>query len=157
MTGILLSGIEALIVRSFSTSSTSSAVTQVELAEYNEPGELWIRGPNVTLGYWGNEKATRETFVVMELDDNRPKGVDGLSGRWLRTGDKFRADERGRFLWAIFVCHLYRMYHANCKLYFPATSIDSRIPSKSRDNKSPPMKSRTRSSTIPPSSSLTSL
>ena len=39
-------------------------------------GELLIRAPNVALGYFGNEKATRETFV------------DG----WLHTGDAFRAD-----------------------------------------------------------------
>lgn len=37
-----------------------------------EPGELFVRGPNVMMGYWRNEKATKET-----LD---PEG-------WLRTGD----------------------------------------------------------------------
>lgn len=35
-----------------------------------------MRAPNVALGYFGNEKATRETFV------------DG----WLHTGDTFKAD-----------------------------------------------------------------
>lgn len=52
------------------------------LAGPNEPGELWVRGSNVALGYWGNEKATRETFA------------DG----WLRTGDRFRVDEDEHFL-----------------------------------------------------------
>lgn len=27
-----------------------------------ESGELWIRGPNVSPGYWSNEKATRDSF-----------------------------------------------------------------------------------------------
>ena len=37
-----------------------------------EPGELYIRGPNVCMGYWRNEQATRES-----LD------AEG----WLKTGD----------------------------------------------------------------------
>ena len=42
-------------------------------------GELWVKGPNVVRGYWGNPAATAETFV------------DG----WLRTGDIARLDEEG--------------------------------------------------------------
>lgn len=34
-----------------------------EITEYDTPGELWAKGPSVVLGYKGNEKATRETFV----------------------------------------------------------------------------------------------
>lgn len=49
------------------------------------PGEMLVRGPQVTMGYLGNEKATAETF---ELD------ADG--GRWLRTGDVATVDEYGR-------------------------------------------------------------
>lgn len=37
-----------------------------------EPGELFFRGPNVCLGYWRNQEATRAAI-----------GLDG----WLRTGD----------------------------------------------------------------------
>jgi fatty-acyl-CoA synthase len=43
-------------------------------------GELWVRGPVVTAGYWNRPDATAETF-----------GTDG----WLRTGDVGRADAQG--------------------------------------------------------------
>jgi acyl-CoA synthetase (AMP-forming)/AMP-acid ligase II len=46
----------------------------------SETGELWFKGPNVMVGYLGNESATRET-----IDD------DG----WLRTGDLARVDSSG--------------------------------------------------------------
>ena len=42
-------------------------------AEINEPGELWLKGPMVTPGYWNNDKATKEAF-----------SQDGL---WFKTGD----------------------------------------------------------------------
>nr|BAR45486.1 long chain acyl-CoA synthetase [Gelatoporia subvermispora] len=69
--GILLPGQESRIVKEDGSE-----------AGYNEPGELWVRGPNVALGYFSNEKATKETFL--------PDG-------WLRTGDTFTMDERGNF------------------------------------------------------------
>ncbi|PCH40151.1 amp dependent CoA ligase [Wolfiporia cocos MD-104 SS10] len=68
--GILLSGMEARIVREDGTDAATG-----------EQGELWLRGENVALGYWRNEKATRETYV---------------EGGWLRTGDQMRADALGR-------------------------------------------------------------
>ena len=43
-------------------------------------GELWVRGPAVTAGYWGRPEATAQTF--------------GAAG-WLRTGDIGRADAEG--------------------------------------------------------------
>lgn len=47
-----------------------------------ERGEIYIRGPNVSSGYWKNEKATRETM---------------LEGGWLRSGDVAVNNERGLF------------------------------------------------------------
>jgi fatty-acyl-CoA synthase len=45
-------------------------------------GEMQIRGPHVSKGYWNNEAATREAY-----------GDDG----WLRTGDLARRDDEGFF------------------------------------------------------------
>ena len=73
-TGIPLPGIEGRIRRADGSE-----------ADYDEPGELWIRAGNVALGYYGNEKATRETFV----------------NGWLRTGDHFKIDRDG-FLLSVF-------------------------------------------------------
>lgn len=46
-----------------------------------EEGELWLRGPNVMLGYYENNEANRKTF----------------HGGWLRTGDVAKVDETGQF------------------------------------------------------------
>ena len=93
-TGSLLPGQVARIVREDGSD-----------ADVNDPGELllkgrfntlilsfinlnlpnffsYFKGGNIALGYWGNEKATNDTF---------------LPGGWLRTGDRFRVDEKGRF------------------------------------------------------------
>lgn len=69
-TGALIPGMEARTVREDGSE-----------AEYGETGELWLKGPNVALGYYGNPKATKETFV------------DG----WVRTGDNFKIDREGYF------------------------------------------------------------
>ena len=44
-----------------------------------EVGELHVRGPTMTTGYWNQPEKTRATFV----------------GGWMRTGDKFEADADG--------------------------------------------------------------
>jgi 4-coumarate--CoA ligase len=49
-------------------------------AEIGEPGEILARGPQITMGYLGNDKATRETYEA---------------GGWLRTGDQGAIDEDG--------------------------------------------------------------
>jgi fatty-acyl-CoA synthase len=44
-----------------------------------EPGEIWVRGPQVMSGYWNNPEATSAAFA----------------GHWLRTGDVGRFDSDG--------------------------------------------------------------
>lgn len=48
-------------------------------AAVGELGELWVRGPNITPGYWNRPDANRSSFT------------DG----WLHTGDATRMDEDG--------------------------------------------------------------
>jgi long-chain acyl-CoA synthetase len=69
--GVALPGVELRI---------ASLDDPTEPAPVGEPGELQVRGPIVTLGYWGNEDATRALFT---------------RGGWLRTGDVAYADEDG--------------------------------------------------------------
>ena len=71
-TGILHPGMEARILRDDGSE-----------ASCGEPGNLYLKGHNVALGYWKNPVATAETFV------------DG----WLNTGDRFWVDEHGNFLY----------------------------------------------------------
>jgi long-chain acyl-CoA synthetase len=48
-------------------------------APLGEPGELWIKGPNVVKGYWNKPEATAASF----------------SNGWLHTGDVARLDDEG--------------------------------------------------------------
>lgn len=48
------------------------------------PAEIWVRGPNVTKGYFRNEEATRDAFYVDE---------EGKT--WFRTGDIGTIDREG--------------------------------------------------------------
>ncbi|EGO23638.1 hypothetical protein SERLADRAFT_416040 [Serpula lacrymans var. lacrymans S7.9] len=66
--GRLLPGVVARIVK-----------PDGSLAGFNEPGELTVKMSCMALGYFNNEKATRETFV------------DG----WLRTGDEVIINDKG--------------------------------------------------------------
>jgi len=50
--------------------------------DVGEEGELWVRSPTMTCGYWGNSNATNET----------------IQQGWLNTGDAMRFDEDG-YLW----------------------------------------------------------
>lgn len=73
MIGILCPSYEARILREDGSD-----------ADYDEIGELILRGPMIALGYWNNDKATKEAFK------------DG----WLYTGDRFYVDKQERFLYA---------------------------------------------------------
>ena len=56
-----------------------------EDALVGDPGEIWVRGPNVFRGYWDDPDATRTAVTE-----------DG----WLRTGDLAVVDDDG-FLWLV--------------------------------------------------------
>lgn len=57
--------------------------TEVELRNTDgDVGEMYIRGPHVSRGYWNNEAATAESY---------------LEGGWFRTGDLARRDADGFF------------------------------------------------------------
>ncbi|OLN91685.1 4-coumarate-CoA ligase-like protein 3 [Colletotrichum chlorophyti] len=70
-TGRLLPGLEAALKKEGTT----------EDAPPGGPGELWLRGPNITHGYAFNARANREAFPV-----------EG----WYNTGDVCRIDAKGR-------------------------------------------------------------
>jgi fatty-acyl-CoA synthase len=50
-----------------------------DTAAAGEIGELWVRGPNVTPGYWNRPDADRDSFT----------------NGWLHTGDAARTDDDG--------------------------------------------------------------
>jgi acyl-CoA synthetase (AMP-forming)/AMP-acid ligase II len=70
-----------------------------------ERGELYVWGPNVSPGYWKNDKATKETM---------------LEGGWLRTGDVAIANEKGWF-WIVDRLkvrpHLRHLLYRNTNIY----------------------------------------
>ena len=72
----------------YKTGSIGKAVPSVEVKIKNPNsegvGELLVKGPSIMLGYYGDEKATREAFEE----------------KWFNTGDLARIDEEGY----IFIC-----------------------------------------------------
>ncbi len=51
-----------------------------ELVEPGKIGEIWLAGPDVARGYWGNSEQSRETFEARLAQDE-------TDGPFLRTGD----------------------------------------------------------------------
>jgi fatty-acyl-CoA synthase len=62
---------------------TAFRIVRVDGAEAGpgEMGELWVKGPSVTPGYWKNDEANRTAFT----------------DRWLHTGDAALRDEDGYY------------------------------------------------------------
>ncbi len=65
--------------RSVATAEVEIVDEQGRFLADNEIGELWVRGPNVVCGYWGNPEATEAAF----------------GGGWFRTGDLGYRDSDG--------------------------------------------------------------
>lgn len=55
--------------------------TGEEVREINEPGEMWVKGPNVATGYWNNPEATQKAYT----------------GGWFHSGDIGYVDEDGYY------------------------------------------------------------
>jgi long-chain acyl-CoA synthetase len=70
-------------VENFRDDSAGITLPGVQLSIHDKDnegvGEIWAKGPNVMLGYYKNEQATRESF----------------EGEWLKTGDLGLIDEDG--------------------------------------------------------------
>jgi fatty-acyl-CoA synthase len=69
----------------------------------NEAGELWLRGPMVTPGYWHNEVATKDAF--------------SHDGEWFKTGDIVIEDE-DKYLYI--VDRLKNMFISGAENVYPA-------------------------------------
>lgn len=83
--GVLLPGMQARIM--VEEEGKEGGAPKLRDAKPGEPGELWLRGYNVALGYYKDPKSTRSTFGFSSGKDDK--------GGWLRTGDTFRIDEDG--------------------------------------------------------------
>ncbi|KAK8206010.1 CoA ligase [Phyllosticta capitalensis] len=82
--GTIVAGTEVKIVREVEDDASSSSSSPPEALGVGQPGEIWARGPQITMGYLNNAAATAATFDA---------GGDGQG--WLRTGDQGVVDARG--------------------------------------------------------------
>src|SRR5690606_15429766 len=90
------------------TFGTDAAIIDPETLEavpQGEVGEIIVHGPQVMMGYWRNEKATKEAFI--EFDGRK----------FFRTGDLGRMDEEGYFF---ITDRLKRMINASGFKVWPA-------------------------------------
>jgi len=76
---------QCLGIPTFDTESLVVDPESFKVLGPGEQGEIVVRGPQLLVGYWGNEEATRESWVEIE------------GKRFFRTGDLGRTDEDGYF------------------------------------------------------------
>jgi len=76
---------QCLGIPTFDTEALVVEPESFKLLGPGEQGEIVVRGPQLLIGYWGNDKATRESWVEIE------------GKRYFRTGDLGRTDEDGYF------------------------------------------------------------
>jgi fatty-acyl-CoA synthase len=76
---------QCLGIPTFDTESLVVDPETLRVLGPGEPGEILVRGPQLLIGYWGQEAAYRESWV----------DVDGRS--FFRTGDLGHTDEDGYF------------------------------------------------------------
>jgi fatty-acyl-CoA synthase len=72
-----------------------------ETVHDGEVGEVWVRGPSITPGYWKRDRRSDEAFA----------------GSWFRTGDAARVDESGFYY---LVDRFKDMYKSGGENVFPA-------------------------------------
>ncbi len=79
-------------------SNTEAKVVNSEGKEvgYDERGELWLRGPQITLGYTNNDKATKETLPARWMAAQRRRGQDQQRRRSVLHRPTQRADQGER-------------------------------------------------------------
>lgn len=77
------------VPRIIGTSGKAVMYTEMKIANEDgtpvlrgETGEIWMRGPAITPGYWNNPKANEEAFV----------------GDWFRSGDIAIQDDEGNYI-----------------------------------------------------------
>jgi fatty-acyl-CoA synthase len=76
---------QCLGIPTFDTEALVADPESLRVLGPGEQGEILVRGPQLLVGYWGNDKATRESWVE----------IDGR--KFFRTGDLGRTDEDGYF------------------------------------------------------------
>ena len=67
-----------------------------EVAE-GEEGELWVRGPTVMLGYWGDAEKTAASLRALSVAPEGRQRKEYGPGFWYRTGDLVHRDDAGDY------------------------------------------------------------
>lgn len=63
-----------------------------EIADPDERGELWLKGPNVFKGYLDNAESTKDAFATLEQGSGKGDALE-----WFKTGDVATIDETGQY------------------------------------------------------------